>query len=316
MTIPSLVEKEQITVAFWDFVAVVEAAAAEGHVPETAVSQCREIAGAWLFRSRLWSRAYLKPHGYAGDFRMVEWMYDLETDACADPSQPAIVNCLDHLMRGVHSVVSVWQRRHWFSGLLRQEYERRGGALRVLDIAAGGARYVRDFLQSVTPGPGLEVTLLDQDAAAIAFCRQELVPWSDRVRFLCTPIRDVAASLKDDDFDVIISAGLFDYLDDGAARHLLAHLATLLSPGGTVAFSNFHPGDPSRKVKEWLVDWPLVFRNESQCAALFPQDHDVEITLSGNEALVLASARGNLSMGNPVRRMSHRPPIGSSEVPS
>jgi hypothetical protein len=28
----------------------------------------------------------------AGDFRIVEWMYDLESDPCADETQPAVVN--------------------------------------------------------------------------------------------------------------------------------------------------------------------------------------------------------------------------------
>jgi hypothetical protein len=38
----------------------------------------REELNPWFLRSRYWSRSYLKPHGYAGDFRMLEWVYDLE----------------------------------------------------------------------------------------------------------------------------------------------------------------------------------------------------------------------------------------------
>jgi extracellular factor (EF) 3-hydroxypalmitic acid methyl ester biosynthesis protein len=185
---------------------------------------------------------------------------------------------------------SVWERRRWFRDLVAAAYRKRDGALRVLDVAGGGTRYLRDFLETVEPGPRFELTVVDQDAAAIAFCRaQSLAPWASRVRFVCAPIRSLAERLVDSDFDLVISAGLFDYLEAGPARALLAHLASLLAAQGTLAISNFHPGDGSRLVKEWLVEWPLVFRDEAACAELFPAQLRVRTSLSSNQALVFAS---------------------------
>jgi SAM-dependent methyltransferase len=291
-TLPSREVKNEVCSAFWAFVGEMNACEAEGAVTAETPVACREIVGPWLFRSRHWSRAYHKPHGYPGDYRMVECMYDLETDPCADPGQPGIVNCLDHLLTTVHSVVSVWQRRAWFARLLEQEHARRGGTLRVLDIAAGGARYVRDFLARANTTSGVQVTLVDQDPAALAFLRgQSLAAWSGELRTLCAPIRQMAALVAGEEFDVIISAGLFDYLDDVTASALIADFTSLLAPGGVVAISNFHPDDPSHLVKAWLVDWPLIFRTESQCAALFPQRIEVHTDRSENRALSYARAQ-------------------------
>ena len=46
-----------------------------------------------MLRSRLWARSWLKPHGFPGDYRMLEWMYDLELDACAAPTNPRRSTC-------------------------------------------------------------------------------------------------------------------------------------------------------------------------------------------------------------------------------
>ena len=78
----------------------------------------QSVLNPWLLRSRLWARSWLKPHGFAGDYRMVEWMYELEHDPCACADQPAVVNLLDDLFRSVHSVQAVWHRRGWFGRLI------------------------------------------------------------------------------------------------------------------------------------------------------------------------------------------------------
>jgi extracellular factor (EF) 3-hydroxypalmitic acid methyl ester biosynthesis protein len=290
-TIPSRDAKAEVTSAFWSFVDVMNACEARGTASAETANACRQIIGPWLFRSRYWNRAFHKPHGYPGDYRMVEWMYDLETDPCADPGQPGIVNCLDHLFATVHSVVSVWQRRAWFARLLQLEQERRPAPLRILDVAAGGARYMQDFLQRNAGASGVEVTLVDQDASALAFCRmQSLAPWVDQLRTVCGPIKQLRSFIPSGEYDLVMCAGLFDYLDNSAAAMLLDHVAAILAPNGTIAFSNFHPSDPSRLVKAWLVDWPLNFRVEDQCARLFPQHLTVTTSRPGNQALCYAQA--------------------------
>jgi SAM-dependent methyltransferase len=245
-----------------------------------------------MWRSRFWNRSFHKPHGYAGDFQMIEWMYDLEGDECQDPTQPGIVNCLDHLYATVDSVGGVIERRRFFSSLLAREHARLGGKIRVLDVACGGARYIRDYLRGEGDVSGVEITLVDQDPSAIAFCRtRALVPWAARVCAVCAPIKALDTAPLGRAYDVILSAGLFDYLDDPAATALLASLAGRLAPGGVLAISNFHPADRSRSTKDWVVDWRLVFRDEPGCARLFPGGFAAETSCSENRSLTYAVGR-------------------------
>ena len=68
-------------------------------------------------------------------------------------------------------------------------------------------------------------------------------------------------------------------------------MAALLAPGGVVAFSNFHTSDPSRVVKDWLVDWPLIYRDDNECAALLPPTLAIATERPDNRALCYATGR-------------------------
>ena len=191
------------------------------------------VLNPWMLRSRLWARSWLKPHGLPGDYRMLEWMYDLEQDACARSDQPAAVNLLDGLFRSVHSVQAVWHRRAWFAQLIAR-YARQGSAVRVLDIASGGSRYVRDVVQSLGPR-AVVPTFFDQDPAALAFVRSWL-PSDSPATFICAPVSRIREAvlqqteLNHPPFDVVISTGLLDYLPTEFATELLEHMVLLTRP--------------------------------------------------------------------------------------
>ena len=145
----------------------------------------------------------------------------------------------------------------------------------MLDVACGGSRYVRDVIDR-HGAAAVDPTFLDQDPAALAFVESWLESCGDgRARLLCAPVRRLTQSLpvpEDRDaaaFDVAIATGLFDYLDREAATDLLAQMTALTRPGGTVAISNFSPADESRVVKDWIADWPLIYRDRAQLAELF-----------------------------------------------
>ena len=135
----------------------------------------------WMLRSRLWARVVPQAPRFRGYFRMIEWMYDLETDPCEDPTQPAIANCLDDAMRSVNSVQAIWHRRTWLRQLIERVWETTQGPVRVLDVGCGGSRYCRDFVER-HPGQ-LSLVAVDQDPAAIAFLRSGLA----RVRTRTAP---------------------------------------------------------------------------------------------------------------------------------
>ena len=73
---------------------------------------------------------------------------------------------------------------------------------------------------------GIALTLVDQDASALAFCAgTALARCGERLVTISTPVQRLPQALPVGDFDVVISTGIFDYLADGLARRLLAHMA-------------------------------------------------------------------------------------------
>jgi extracellular factor (EF) 3-hydroxypalmitic acid methyl ester biosynthesis protein len=248
-----------------------------------------EEIGPVLWRSAPIARSFFKPHGYAGDYRIIEMMYDLEAAAGGDPTQPALVNCLDHFYSTLHSVRGVWERRHRLARLLREQYERRRGTLRVLDVACGGSRYARDFLESAGPDADVRITLIDQDACAVEYVRrQALARWSGRVEAVSLPIARVGELVRDRRFDVVISSGLFDYLDQPTATGYAHLLFECLAPGGVLGITNFHREDPSAFCKDWFGDWQLVLRDESEVRSLFPEVGQTTLDRSGDGSLIMA----------------------------
>ena len=300
-TLPTAEEREAAHESFW--CAMSELFAREPDLEQSQLADSRaalrEILNPWLLRSAYWNRSFTKPHGYAGDFQMLEWMYDLEDDPCADPTKPALVNVLDGLYASVHSVRAVWDRRGWFACLVREHRQDRGGApLRVLDVACGGSRYLRDVM-TVSDADALAVTFVDQDPTALAFIESWLPETEDRAcQLVCAPVRRLPAllpqrpSAEGGGFDVVVSTGLFDYLTDSDARALLGHMVALTRSDGVTAICNFAPDDASRVVKDWVSDWQLVYRDADDLRGLFPTDCHVSTEKSPDGGLVYAWAPG------------------------
>ena len=296
-TLPTPAERRALHTAFWNELipALADADVRLGDAGRSSVQQeVQDIVNPWLLRSRFWARSWVKPHGYAGDYQILEWMYDLERDGCANRCQPAAVNLLDGLYRSVHSVRAVWHRRAWFSKLIEGHIDGDRAPVRVLDVACGGSRYLRDVVERAVP-ECIHATFFDQDPAAIAFVQSRLPDATRGVAtFVCAPVGQISEALPRDGrphFDVAVSTGLFDYLPADRARELLLQMAALTRPGGTVAICNFSPDDRSRVVKEWIAAWSLTYRTASELAALFPPGTRPAVSRSPDGGLIYARAR-------------------------
>jgi extracellular factor (EF) 3-hydroxypalmitic acid methyl ester biosynthesis protein len=291
--IPSETDKELVAHTFHQLIANIEtyvSGCVKADMGETK-DKFRRVIVPWLCRSRLWWRALFKPQGYPGDFQMIEWIYDLETSAGSDRTQCALVNCLDYTLSTVSNVESVWNRRRWLTELLRREFNRKA-RLSVLDIACGGARYIGDFLSSISEPEGVSVTLVDQDAAALTYaCDYVLERWRSQLNPINQPIKKLMVDGSIRKYDVIISAGLFDYLGAGIASRLITILLSQLKEGGILALTNFRSGQPSAYCLDWCADWQLIYRDEAAVASLFPLSIVVDISTSTDGGLVYATTK-------------------------
>ena len=294
-TVPSAEIKQHLASRFWAFVETAAQVEALAGVDVALRTQCRNILAPWLWRSRFFNRSYHKPHGYAGDFRMIEWIYDLEPIAATIPHSPASSTAWTTCIRP-STPWSACSSGGAGSRACCTPSANAWAASCACSTSPAAARATSATSSSRAATSRASTSRWSiRDAAALAFCRtRSLVPWlaSARIETRCRcSIVKLANHLRDRQFDVIISAGLFDYLSDTVARHVLSHMAALLAPGGIVAFSNFHTSDPSRVVKDWLVDWPLIYRDDNECAALLPPTLAIATERPDNRALCYATGR-------------------------
>jgi hypothetical protein len=175
---------------------------------------------------------------------------------------------------------AVRQRAHYLVAKIAAAATR-GGPLRparILSVAAGPAMELQHILRrdpSLLSAGNAEITLLDQDAGALEHAREQIralaVQAGVEVTLSCvnTSIMTVIAAGLPGCYDLIYSAGLFDYLKDGAASAAGARLAEGLTPGGSAVIGNFGVANPTRPLMELILDWPLHHRSASDLRRLF-----------------------------------------------
>jgi extracellular factor (EF) 3-hydroxypalmitic acid methyl ester biosynthesis protein len=234
---------------------------------------CREVLGRFFAASPFMHRATTKPLGYAGDYEMMNMLYRdheegatpfgraMNRYATQEAAARATINRIDLLV-----------------GLLCDEIEGRGRSrlspyLRIASVGCGPAFEVQQLLTRY-PGLGsaVDITLIDQEEEAIAQCEGVIGPLATRTGAKLTTVRQslrtlIAADARLEDYDLVYSAGLFDYLSDRVFRSVLRFLYDALAPGGRLAVGNFAAGNPSRQAMEYFSDWVLIHRTREDLLA-------------------------------------------------
>src|SRR5207245_2941876 len=117
----------------------------------------------------------------------------------------------------------------------------------------------------------LDVVRFDQDKGALACAYRRVQPLTDnrggpsvRITYLHESIKRLLRDrmLFDDfgKFDLIYSAGLFDYLRAPTAVQLARDFYSRLEAGGQLIIANMVPENPSRWFMEHHLDWSLLYR--------------------------------------------------------
>lgn len=222
-------------------------------------------------------RAATKPRGYAGDAVMMDFIYSGTSPSGATTLGAGIFGATTRASMGL----SVLYRRQLLKSLIDDtvvNFERP----RVLSVASGHCRELAGSLVQSAHFSG-EFVALDQDPMSCQEVQRcygtgssadagRVTVLNEGVRELINPARAQALGR----FELIYSAGLYDYLPDALARRLTARLVQLLAPGGRLLIANFVPGGSGRGYMELFMDWTLVLRTPAQMQALA---HDAGATL-------------------------------------
>jgi hypothetical protein len=106
--------------------------------------------------------------------------------------------------------------------------------------------------------------------ALIGTCepRQDFQGW----RKALAPVKYGFATFKKDDYDLVYTAGLYDYImtfpdqPEKGTIALTKNLFALVKPGGALVIGNFNPNNPRdlRFGMEYINDWQLIYRTKEE----------------------------------------------------
>ncbi|MBM7062490.1 class I SAM-dependent methyltransferase [Pseudomonas sp. UL073] len=201
--------------------------------------------------------AALKPHGYSGDFEIMERLYSRWLSPL-----PELQNW-DLFTHWHPATQAVRNRKDYFKQVMTA-LAADGQPRTVLNVGSGPCRDIHEYLQE-HPDTPLRFECVDLDGQAIAYAQQLLN--GAAVLFHQANAFTFSTTQR---YDLVWSAGLFDYLNDREFVFLLKALAKLLQPGGELVVGNFSEANPSRAYMEF-GDWVLHHRTDAQLQALAAQ---------------------------------------------
>jgi SAM-dependent methyltransferase len=251
--------------AFHDLFAAIDNA--DVHLePEAILARLQPVRRA-IGASPLAWRLQNWPRGYQGDYETIEMM-------CRGDSVTLLGGAARWVEQWALHCPPVQQHRNkiqrqaamMLDVLLRS---RATAPARVLSIACGPSRDVRSLLPVAHACHG-EIWLNDADGDALAFSQSRLDGSPLQCRYVPGNIFRVHKALAAGGaFDLVLAGGLFDYLNDRQAVHLLAKVhQSLLAREGQFFFTNIVAGHGYRACMEYVVSWSLIERSRAQIVGL------------------------------------------------
>ena len=193
-----------------------------------------------------------KPHGYAGDYEIIEKFYTYHK------SPDERLAKWDEYLHEFKAVKAVRNRKDYIIETLTKKmaYHTSAAPFEMLNLASGPARDIYEFFAS-HPFADLIVDCIDLDENAIKYATGLLGEYSSKVNFLSKNILRFSTTKK---YNLVWSAGLFDYFNDDIFKRLLTRFLGNVKPGGELIVGNFCSTNPDINYME-LLDWKLYHRS-------------------------------------------------------
>lgn len=251
----------------------------------------------YIFSSPFAERSFTKPLGYAGDFEMMNLIYRNESLGV-----DLFSRCMEHAMQLHPEPQAVRNRAAFLEEKIRIAVESSNSTeVRVLSVACGPAFEVQKFISSATNNTlsRIHFHLLDQDELALKSSQHSILQTAKsqgkqvKLTLLKKSIRNVITTgLEEDNFDLIYSAGLFDYFTDPVAQRACEKLRDGLSEKGQLIIGNFDIGTPNSFGMKSLFDWSLILRSKEDLTRLFGgQNYKTEVESEKNGINLFCSIR-------------------------
>ena len=217
------------------------------------VDDFRERMKPILNDKTLIGHGFIKPYGYPGDFTLINKIYLFEVNSDAKYKN------WDLFFQNQPAANAVRNRKDYFMEYCKALISRKANA-QVLVLGSGPASDVNEFLTNYLSGKGISFDLIDFDQAAIDFSMKKNKKFNGQISYnRINALRFNSFRL----YDLIWSAGLFDYFKDKHFTFLIRKYFNCLSEDGEMVISNFSTKNPTKRLMEVLSDWYLNLRTES-----------------------------------------------------
>ena len=258
---------------FTDWLETVSNELKDGTLSEEGLQLLRNEMGEALSILTLQGFVFNKPHGYPGDYEIIEKIYLDHTSN--DPE----LRKWDLYFQLQKAPIAVKNRKKYFLDLLNglESLNQTNTSKRVLNVASGPARDLFDFF-SQKNNRSIFFDNVEFDPLAISYAKNLCKDFLKNIEFLHTNAFDFTTDKR---YQLIWSAGLFDYLSDKKFIFLLNHLTPLLENDGELVVGNFSSNNPTRAYMEVIGDWRLKHRTPEQLVSLAKacnfKDSDIRI---------------------------------------
>lgn len=206
-----------------------------------------------LNENTLIGHGFVKPYGYPGDFTLIDKIYNFEIN------QDYRFKNWDIFFQNQPGAFAVRNRKNFFIKYCRSLILRKENA-KILILGSGPGSDVYEFLSNYSGGNKVNIDLIDFDQSAIDFSRRKNEMFDGQVSYnKINALRFNSYRL----YDLIWSAGLFDYFKDKHFTFLIRKYINCLDEEGEMVISNFSTRNPTRRLMEVLSDWNLNLRTES-----------------------------------------------------
>jgi extracellular factor (EF) 3-hydroxypalmitic acid methyl ester biosynthesis protein len=201
------------------------------------------------------ARAASQPRGYPGDAGLIDMIYD------RNPTSETSRRGQEMFEYSVRFPGAEAVRLRMIAATEMVEQAWHAGK-RILVLACGHFREGDALV-----GKDLSnIVLVDQDALSLSEIRNR---HSDNVVTVeANVLRYLrSAASKGEQFDLIYTLGLTDYLDERAMALLHRLAAAILRPGGEFVLANFLPNHLAVGWMDAVMEWHLIYRDEAELEA-------------------------------------------------
>ncbi|MEQ1723649.1 MAG: hypothetical protein ABL930_10770 [Pseudobdellovibrio sp.] len=232
----------------------------------------REHISEYVTQSNFTKRSLEKPRGYAGDFEMMNQLYRNDNF-----SNTLFGSCVERAVNLHDEPTAVRNRAHYLKDKIVTKIKNTNDRIKILAVACGPAEELKQSISQLSQSEldRVDFYLLDQDIDALLYAQQNIKSHfiieekKMNLHLVHKSIKDILLAGLDMKFDMIYSAGLFDYFSDAVASRACRALTKNLNKKSSLIIGNFNIASPNWFGMLALFDWYLILRSEEDLKRIF-----------------------------------------------